>query len=66
MILERFDWIVIVLIVVVDGGNFERSVIFDILVWLMNDKSICVVKSSKFGFFWNIVFECLYFFLGII
>lgn len=51
MILECFDWIVIVLIVVVDGGNFERLVIFDILVWLMNDKSICVVKSSKFGFF---------------
>lgn len=49
MTLERPDWTATVLIVVVDGGNSERSVISDILVWSMNDKSTCVAKSSKSG-----------------
>ena len=37
MTLERPDWTATVLMVVVEGGNSERSVISDIFGWSMND-----------------------------
>lgn len=52
MTLERPDWTATVLIVVVDGGNSERSVISDILVWSMNDiKAHVLQKAANLGFF---------------